>query len=138
MTMKLRVRFAIAFVVFATILGAAPSSARATEVSGYVCKSSWVVNAGGLASFLKNTGSEGVVYTYLFSAPRCGGSQVAMAYFCTRGATNTTYCALDQLLSEAQAANLSANLQQAGASAQKITINIVSGNIGSYVEFTEP
>ena len=135
--MKLRVRLAIAFVAFATVFAAAPSSARATEVSGYVCKSSWVVNAGALAPYLKGTGADGVVYTFLFSSPKCAGTQVAMAYFCTRGATNTTYCALDQLLSEAQAANLSANLQQAGASSQKVVVS-VSGNIGSYVEFSEP
>jgi hypothetical protein len=109
------------------------------NATGYVCQSAWTPNPAALASYLSGTGAYGVVYAYVYSSPKCGGSQVGMAYFCTVGATNTSWCGLNQLLTETQASNLALGLQHAGALGQKVTLYTSgSANAGSYVEFTQP
>jgi hypothetical protein len=127
----------LALSIFAVSSGwAATAHANAT---GYVCQSGWTPNPAALASYLSGMGAYGVVYTYVYSAPKCGGSQVGMAYFCTVGATNTNWCALNQLMTEHQAASLASSLQQAGAQGQKVTLYTSGGpNSGVYVEFTQP
>jgi len=114
-------------------------TARADAV-GYVCKTGWVP-AGGLPSFLQGTGAYGVVYSFVYSAPDCQGSQTGMAYFCTVGATNTKWCNVPGPMTEAQASALSLSFQHAGAAGQKVTLYTVSTsapNAGIYAEFASP
>lgn len=115
------------------------SATAEANATGYVCQSAWAPNPGALASYLSNMGAYGTVYAYVYSAPKCTGSQVGIAYFCTVGATNTSYCVLNQLMTEKQAAALALSLQNAGASSQKVTLYTSGGaSAGSYVEFTQP
>jgi hypothetical protein len=107
------------------------------DVTGYVCQSGWTPNPAALQSSLANTGAYGVVYSYVYSQPKCAGSQLGMAYFCTVGATNSSWCQLNQLMNETQAGHLASSLQAAGAAGQKVTL-YARGNAGTYVEFTQP
>jgi hypothetical protein len=130
-------RFAVAFALAIATLGYA-DAARA-NATGYVCQSGWVPNPGALASYLGAMGAYGTVYAYVYSGAKCTGAQVGMAYFCTTGGTNSSYCVANQLMTERQAATLAASLQQAGASSQKVTLYTSGGaNAGVYVEFTQP
>jgi hypothetical protein len=122
--------------LLATVGVAGSAHANAT---GYVCQSAWLPNPAAFASYLNNMGAFGVVYTYVYSGPKCTGTQTGMAYFCTTGATNATWCALGQLMTERQAATLAGMLQAAGAASQKVTLYTVGGaNAGGYVELTQP
>jgi hypothetical protein len=130
-------RTILALSIFALSSGwAATAEANAT---GYVCQSAWTPNPGALASYLTGMGAYGVVYAYVYSGAKCSGSQVGMAYFCTVGASNTSWCALNELMTEQQASSLASSLQQAGAQGQKVTLYTSGGaNSGAYVEFTQP
>jgi hypothetical protein len=112
------------------------------QTTGYVCQSSWVVNPVQLQANLSNTGTYGIVYSYLYSQPNCQGTQLGFAYFCTSGATNSTICALGQLMNEYQAQTLVQSLQHAGAAGQKVSfytlVSTTNPNIGVFAEFTQP
>jgi hypothetical protein len=136
--MMSRRRHSLLLTLSLLMLGMGYSARASADATGYVCQTAWTTNPGALASYLTHTGTYGLVYSYVYSQPNCQGSQLALAYFCTTGATNSTYCTLNQLMSETQAGNLATSLRAAGAAGQKITVYTSSGTAGVYVEFGQP
>jgi hypothetical protein len=131
-------RFICSLALVAATLGIS-ASARA-DYTGYVCQSAWVPNPGAFGGGLANMGAFGAVYAWVYTGAKCTGTKVGMAYYCTTGATNTTSCALNQLMTERQAANLATTLQQAGAAGQKVMLYTTTptSSAGVMVEFTQP
>ena len=119
-------------------LGLGYSATASADATGYVCQSAWVTNPTAAGSSLVNLGAYGAIYAYIYSQPACKGSQLGFGYFCTTGATNTTYCTTTMLYTEMQAANLASSLQAAGASGQKVTLYAGSGQAGKWIEFSQP
>jgi hypothetical protein len=147
MSNRRAIAFIVAFVALAPGWATMANADPPPTPIGYVCQSAWVPKPAALdpAGSLNGMGTYGAVYAYVFSSPSCTGAQIGFAYFCTVGASNKKWCALSSLLTEAQAASLATQLQQAGAVGQKVALYILSDTNaappyaqGMYAEFTQP
>lgn len=115
-------------------------AASAARADNYVC----LVDRVPISSSM---GPNGYVIVGLTSSPNCGGSVVGYWYYCSKGATDTNWCAIpsncaggtDYTYSELGLEHLAGRFQQAATTSQKVWVGNCggSGNIwrGAAAEF---
>jgi hypothetical protein len=112
-------------------------SAKVAAASNYICNAFYYPGTGVLGNF-------GSVHITVYTGPSCSGSFVGGYYFCSAGATTTTFCATSipnalapnsQAMAEISAGAREAAIFQAPVDVQLMTCGSGTFSCGEYIIF---